>query len=90
MTTATKNLRPKNKKNLVSARLNNNKTDGGVDVIPTLIKKSLPVDDLDPVITLEEKPEEDPLIGAIEEDENLEEISLDREELNPFGDRWEE
>jgi len=39
----------------------------------------------------EEKPEEEPVVKVEEEEELLgEEVSLDDEELNPFGDKWEE
>jgi hypothetical protein len=53
----------------------------------------------DPVIALdehveveipEEKPEDDIPLKIEEEDELVEEIGLDDEELDPFGDKWEE
>jgi hypothetical protein len=53
-------------------------------------KKPIEIDEPEPVVGIDEKIEEDPLLGAVEEDDSAEEISLDGEELNPFGDRWEE
>lgn len=54
------------------------------------VKKPIEIDEPEPAIAVEEKAEEDPLAVATEEDDSAEEISLDGEELNPFGDRWEE
>ena len=57
--------------------------------------KSLEIDDLDHIasttINIEEKPTEDPTITENEDaDLELEELELDDEELNPFGDKWEQ
>ena len=38
---------------------------------------------------LEEKVEEDPLAITSEDEESEEDPTLDEEELNPFGDKWE-
>ncbi|MEK7641984.1 MAG: hypothetical protein AAB365_03270 [Patescibacteria group bacterium] len=60
------------------------------EVLPVKIKKAIEIDEPEPaVIGVEEKLEEDPLATPTEDDE-AEELSLDGEELNPFGDRWEE
>lgn len=61
------------------------------DVIPSKTKKPIEIDEPEPIIGGEEKLEEDPLAVPTEDDElGGEELSLDGEELNPFGDRWEE
>ena len=45
-------------------------------------------DDLSNIV--EEKPEVDPLLAEEEPDDSVsEEASLDEEEINPFGDKWE-
>ncbi len=92
MPTATKNVRAKSKKPVASEETLPEEIEGEVDTLPAKSKKPLEiVDELEPVAVVEEKLEEDPLIAATEEDElGSEEISLDTEELNPFGDRWEE
>lgn len=65
--------------------------EGGHDDAPSKNKKPIEIDDHEPIIGGEEKVEEDPLIAPSEDDELVgEELSLDGEELNPFGDRWEE
>ncbi len=88
MPTATKNARSKTKKVVTSTDAEETAPEG--DAIPSKIKKPIEIDEPEPVIGIEEKPEEDPLLGAVEEDEASEEAVLDGEELNPFGDRWEE
>lgn len=81
--------RPKNKK--VAPPPADEQEEGvGADMLPTKIKKPLEIEEHEPIIGIEEKPEEDPLAAPVEEDEAAEELSLDGEELNPFGDRWEE
>jgi hypothetical protein len=57
--------------------------------------KSLEIDDLDHIasttISIEEKLPEDPIATENEDtDLELEELELDDEELNPFGDKWEQ
>ncbi len=61
-----------------------------LDIAPSKAKKPIEIDEPEPVVAIDEKVEEDPLVAAVEEDDSAEEISLDGEELNPFGDRWEE
>lgn len=42
-------------------------------------------------ISIEDKPEEDsPVVAEDAEELAAEEISLDDDELNPFGDKWEQ
>ncbi len=62
----------------------------GLDAKPGKVKKPIEIDEPEPTVAIDEKVEDDPLVGAVEEDDAADEISLDREELNPFGDRWEE
>lgn len=92
MPTATKNERQKNKKNIASPSNTQEEVIPGekeIDIAKN--KKILEVDEIEPAIVIEEKIEEDPLIAIIEDEEgSAEEITLDNEELNPFGDRWEE
>lgn len=60
------------------------------EIIPSLNKKPIEIYEPESIHGTEEKPDDDPLAVAIEDDDGAEEISLDSEELNPFGDRWEE
>ncbi|OHA17239.1 MAG: hypothetical protein A3C79_02875 [Candidatus Taylorbacteria bacterium RIFCSPHIGHO2_02_FULL_45_28] len=53
-------------------------------------KKPIEIEESEAIIGVEEKIEEDPLVAPVEEDDSADEISLDGEEINPFGDRWEE
>jgi hypothetical protein len=61
-----------------------------LDVKPGKAKKPIEIDEPEVAVAIDEKVEDDPLVGAVEEDDTAEEISLDGEEINPFGDRWEE
>ncbi len=61
-----------------------------LELKPGKAKKPIEIDEPEPAVAVDEKAEEDPLAVATEEDDSVEEISLDGEELNPFGDRWEE
>jgi hypothetical protein len=61
-----------------------------LELKPGKVKKPIEIDEPEPAVAVDEKVEEDPLAVATEEDDSAEEISLDGEELNPFGDRWEE
>jgi hypothetical protein len=60
------------------------------DVIPSKVKKPIEIDEPEADVGVEDKTEVDPLLGSAEEDELSDEVSLDGEEINPFGDRWEE
>ena len=59
---------------------------------PVAIKSAPIVDIDDPVSTLplEEKVVDDPLAPDSEEAEEAEDETLAEEEINPFGDKWEE
>jgi hypothetical protein len=61
-----------------------------LDLKPGKVKKPIEIDEPEPAVAVDEKVEEDPLAVATEEDDSADEISLDGEEVNPFGDRWEE
>ena len=89
MATATKSAKTKMKRGVVRASGALADAESGADIAPTLHKKPLEIDEPEVVAGVEEKAEEDPLAAATEED-GAEEMSLDGEELNPFGDRWEE
>ncbi len=93
MATATKSSRIKNvKTKKVLAKPIEAHEDGvaEIDPIPLKNKKPLEIDEPEVAVAgVEEKIEEDPLVAAVE-DEESEEAVLDGEELNPFGDRWEE
>jgi hypothetical protein len=65
-------------------------TEDSTDLQPAKIKKGLDYELPEPVIA-DEKPEVDPLLGDEESEESIaEEASLDDDELNPFGDKWEQ
>lgn len=88
MATATKTARIKSKKSGAPVE-EHAEHELEADVPISKNKKPIEIDEPEPVIGIEEKVEEDPLVAAVEEDDSAEEISLDGEELNPFGDRWE-
>ena len=67
--------------------------DPETDVIPAkgAAKKPLVIDPVDILPETDEKLEDDaPLLVGTDEEESEEGPSLDAEELNPFGDKWEE
>jgi hypothetical protein len=62
----------------------------GPELIPKKIK-SHDISDIEPVAIIEEKIVDEPIIATEDEDDLAsEEAGLDNDELNPFGDRWEE
>ena len=68
------------------------KTDKEEDIIEPSILKAKKIEipeEVEGVIEPEEKIDDD-AIAEDAEDELGEEVSLDNEELNPFGDKWEE
>jgi len=54
------------------------------------VKKPLEIDTADILPEVEEKiaDEESPLLG-LEDEDSEEAVSIDSEDLNPFGDKWE-
>jgi hypothetical protein len=89
MATTTRNSGVKSKK-VSQSNITNDEVGGEVDPIP-LKNKLIEIYEPEPIVTgVEEKIEEDPLIPQIEDEEGAEEAVIDGEELNPFGDRWEE
>lgn len=91
MATATKNVRLRNKKTNPEKEVVHDDAGVETDIFPSKNKKPIEIDEPEPIVgAVEEKIEEDPLIAAVEEEDSSEEIGLDGEELNPFGDRWEE
>jgi hypothetical protein len=96
MATATKNTRIKAKKATKEVEKeeegHTEEAETEFETTPSKIKKPIEIDEPEPALVGgEEKIEEDPLIAASEDDElGADEIVLDTEELNPFGDRWEE
>ena len=88
MPTAIKKTKMKIKKETVKTDASNEDTE--TEQGPTK-NKIVEIDDSEPITpTVEEKVEEDPLVAATEDEDGSDEISLDGEDLNPFGDRWEE
>lgn len=55
-------------------------------------KKSVDLESaLEPAIIVDEKPEDEaPILSDDSDDSVSDEISLDDDELNPFGDKWEQ
>jgi hypothetical protein len=62
---------------------------GAEEVAPLKSKRTPYFDELEPVASTEEGPEVDPLAPDGESD-LAEEVTLDDDELNPFGDKWEQ
>ena len=86
----TKNLHSKHTKTRITSSPQQNDED--LNELKVLnVKKTSDLESiLEPALILEEKTEEDPLAVVEETDESNEEVSLDDEELNPFGDKWEQ
>lgn len=62
-----------------------------IDVIPKgKAKKPVEVDAADILPEVEEKIEEDIVIPGFEDEDSDDVAGLDDEDLNPFGDKWEE
>lgn len=80
--TVTKNKEIENKKDSVDEE----------EVIEPKAKKAVDLESaLEPVSIIDEKVEDETLVLTDEGDESVgEEISLDDEEINPFGDKWEQ
>ncbi len=89
MATATKSTKIKAKKSAPVVESTHEETESEIGLVPSKIKKPVELDEPEAVASIDEKIEDDPLIAATEEEE-VEEVSLDGEDLNPFGDRWEE
>ena len=54
-------------------------------------KKSVDLESaLEPAVIIDEKSDEDVPVVTDDEDASGDELSLDDEELNPFGDKWEQ
>jgi hypothetical protein len=91
MPSATKNVRIKTKKTISRTDTIHEEVGLETDSISAKNKKLVEIYEPEPiVVNLEEKIEEDPLIPETEEEDGAEEATIDSEELNPFGDRWEE
>ncbi len=87
----TKHAQNKKTKSETRVEESHTETEEVMDIPPTKSKKPLELDLPEPVIGTDEKPEVDPLIPEEETDETTsEEVSLDDDELNPFGDKWEQ
>ena len=56
----------------------------------TKAKKPLATEFVDIAPIVEEKTDEDVIEGLEEGEEDEEELTLDEEEINPFGDKWEQ
>jgi len=60
------------------------------DPLASKLRKPLEIDEPE-LASADEKPEDDaPAVEGEEADALAEEASLDDEELNPFGDKWEQ
>ncbi len=77
-----------------AAKTANTETEEQLEAFPKIVKKIIEVEDPEAILGVEEKEEkldEDgmPIVGE-EDDANAEEATIDDEEVNPFGDKWEE
>ena len=62
-----------------------------VDPVLEKNKKTIELDVAEEVLpTMEEKLEEETSISDDSEDSSADELTLDDDELNPFGDKWEQ
>lgn len=60
-------------------------------IVPLKGKKIAPIEDAELIVGTDEKiVEEEVIAPVVEEDETADEATLDDEEVNPFGDKWEE
>ena len=90
MATATKSSKSKIKKVVGRTDTPSEEAEHEPEIALSKSSKPIEIDEPEAVAAVDEKLEEDPLAAATEEDDSAEEISLDSEEVNPFGDRWEE
>ena len=65
--------------------------DDPVKILTAKVRAPIEIEEPETAVPLEEKGHAD-IVGAVEETEEVEsdEPSLDDEDLNPFGDRWEQ
>jgi hypothetical protein len=82
---------PRSSKKVKSVSQDSADDSGRVAVVPISKIKNIPDVDLhdDVIGIVDEKPEVDPLHAEEESDDLASEESLDDEEINPFGDKWE-
>lgn len=67
--------------------------DTGSDNAPAKIKRKpdlVEIDEPEALSPFDEKSHDEDSTGASDEDDEFSDNDLDGEELNPFGDRWEE
>jgi hypothetical protein len=61
------------------------------EVIGPKAKKGVDLESaLEPAVIIDEKVDEDLPVVAEDEESAVDEVTLDDEELNPFGDKWEQ
>lgn len=83
------------KKNNTARNTKIKKTEDNEDEEVVVLKKSvkpIEIEETDPTIDVEkdvEKPEEESLLEEGETDE-MDEMDLNEEDIDPFGDKWEE
>lgn len=87
MPRTTTQIKPKKAATLVNTNI---EQEGEIEAFPK-IKKVLEVEEPETVLGIDEKVDEDgsPL-GDSEDELASEDATIDDEEVNPFGDKWEE
>jgi len=61
------------------------------EVIGPKAKKGVDLESaLEPAVIIDEKVDEDLPVSSEDEESAADEVTLDDEELNPFGDKWEQ
>ena len=66
-------------------------SDDAVDIEGPKAKKGVDIESaLEPAAIIDEKADDDLPVSVDDEDSSGEELSLDDDELNPFGDKWEQ
>lgn len=69
----------------------NKDTDEIEEVEGPKAKKSVDLESaLEPAVIIDEKTDDDLPLMSDDEDSSSDELSLDDDELNPFGDKWEQ
>ncbi|MFA6601416.1 MAG: hypothetical protein WCT02_00940 [Candidatus Paceibacterota bacterium] len=80
----------KETKNKGVAAKNSEEEDLPIDLTATKAKKAPEIDLIEEVLVTEEKVDPEAPVVEDGEDAEGEEVTLDDEDLNPFGDKWEQ
>jgi hypothetical protein len=86
-----KELRSKHKKIPPAQAENDEEQEGPIALTSTKNKKPIEIEEPEAILPVDEKVADEDSPAVTEDEESVsEEVALDDEEVNPFGDKWEE